>query len=629
MTRVMQKSVSYLVSEQELIAAYRRQHQRSWKSPRALGQSALLFAVAWLVAIGANISHSGYDGAIGGATKFVGMILALMPVMYLLGYWLWGDYVKKQFRERPAMREGYDLNWSEDGFNLRSESTDSFMRWTSLLSWLQDDLGFQIYVAKNSFFWLPRRAFSAEQWDDLRETLVRSGLSGNGNEQTASSPLRRRKSTLLKGRGGLWSRSSGVALLWTMLVLVSVTHFLFFPASWRGGVGNLFFVSTIPLILGILGAAILRLRASAFTLTSALLAVAIAFATIAFAWSFFRPPTSADASGSPFRIEPTLIVALILWFRYPSRTWLRRGAAILALTGASIALSSAVQSEGYLWHGSAQVRSWLQLKSPYDDAENSDPMDGIMADQLWGAQPSLILDAAKNFRPRVSGASNIYAMAVAADGTQQIFSREGRAALKFAEERFGKSYRGGMLLSNGTTNLMQTPLATLGNLSVAMDQFSARADPDTDIAFIYLTSHGSEDAELSTGLPNYAQLTLFSANAVADLLARTGIRRRIIIVSACYSGSWIPALANDDTIIVTASSKDRTSFGCDDRRNLTLFGENFLQGQSVRGGSLHDAFEAAQANIARQEAAWKIIPSKPQAYVGKNMKETWTRQFSK
>jgi Peptidase C13 family len=254
-------------------------------------------------------------------------------------------------------------------------------------------------------------------------------------------------------------------------------------------------------------------------------------------------------------------------------------------------------------------------------------MDGIMADQLWGAQPSLILDAAKNFRPRVSGKSNIYAMALAADGTQQIFSREGRAALKSAEERFGESYRGGMLLSNGSTDLMRTPLATLDNLSAAMDQFSARADPATDIALIYLTSHGSEDAELSTGLPNYTQLTLFTANAVADVLARTGIRRRIIIVSACYSGSWIPALANDDTIIVTASSKDRTSFGCDDRRNVTLFGEHFLLDKSAQRSSLKDIFEAARTNIERQEAAWKIIRSRPQAYVGKNMQSIWTQQF--
>lgn len=623
----MQKSVSYSVSEHELVAAYRRQHLRTWKSPRTLGQSALLFVIAWLLAIGANITHSGYEGAVTSATKFVGAVVVLMLPIYLLGYWFWGDYVKKQFCERPVMRETCEASWSEEGLQMRSESTDSSMRWTSLLSWLQDDLGFQIYVAKNSFFWLPRRAFSAEQWDDLRETLACSGLSGNGNEQTPSSPMRQGKPNLLKGRGSLWSRSSGVALLWVMLVLVSVTHFLFFPAGWRGGIGNLFFVSTIPLILGILGAAILRLRASAFALTSALLAAAIAFATIAFAWSFFRPLTSGDASGSTFRIESTLVVALILWFRYASRTWLRRGFAILALTATSIALSSALQSEGYFWQASAQVRSWLQLKSPNDESENVDPMDGIMADQLWGAQPGLVIHAAKNFRPHVAGRSNIYAMAVAADGTQQIFSREGRVALKFAEERFSASYGGGMLLSNGPTDLMQTPLATLDNLATAMDQFSARADPATDIAFIYLTSHGSKDAELSTYLPNYSSLTNFSAKSLAEVLARAGIRRRIIVVSACYSGSWIPALANDDTIIVTASSKDRTSFGCDDRRNVTLFGESFLQSKSTTQSSLQDIFDTARTNIARQEVAWKIIPSKPQAYIGKNMQTIWTQQF--
>ena len=166
----MQKSVSYSVSEHELVAAYRRQHLRTWKSPRTLGQSALLFVIAWLLAIGVNITHSGYEGAVTGATKFVGAVVVLMLPIYLLGYWFWGDYVKKQFRERPVMRETCEASWSEQGLQMRSESTDSSMRWTSLLSWLRDDLGLQIYVAKNSFFWLPRRAFSAAETSPVYPT---------------------------------------------------------------------------------------------------------------------------------------------------------------------------------------------------------------------------------------------------------------------------------------------------------------------------------------------------------------------------------------------------------------------------------------------------------------------------
>lgn len=629
----MNRSVSYSLSEKDLVAAYRRWHLRSWQSPKSLGQSALVFAIMWLVVVGANIMKSGYEGAIAGATVFVGLLVLLMPVMFLWGRWYMGWHGKRFFRQTPIMQAPCTTSWSEEGLHLCSELFESDMRWSGFDSWAEDAVAFQFYLSKLQFYVLPRRAFSDEQWEDLRDILQRSGMKQNGNApKAASSP----QPGQLDDKAGQprkplvrWSGVGGVILLWFILLLVSSIHAMLFPANWRGGLGDIFFRSAIPLIVGMVGALVLRIRASALWLTLALLVLAIGMQIAVLAWSFFGTPKSAQAFGQTLWTVSMVATAILVSLRYANRSWVRRGCAILALTAVNIGLSTVARAEPYFWYASAQVQSWLQLKPPEENNRNFDVMDRIMADQLWGAQPDLILDAARNYRPRVAGQPNVYGIAVAADGSQQIFSREGRAALKFAEARFGTNYRGGILLSNGVDDLLQTPLATVDNLAAAMDQISGRTDPASDIAFIYLTSHGSEDAELATDLPNYAQLTPVSAGAVAKVLAKAGIRRRIIIVSACYSGSWIPALANDDTIILTASAEDRTSFGCDDSRQLTVFGEALLEGTSAREKSLQHAFEAARTTIARQEADWRVTPSKPQAHVGKNMQDIWTRQFSK
>ena len=152
---------------------------------------------------------------------------------------------------------------------------------------------------------------------------------------------------------------------------------------------------------------------------------------------------------------------------------------------------------------------------------------------------------------------------------------------------------------------------------------AGRLDPAQDVALIYLVSHGAPDATLSTDLPNHRELAPISAESVADALGRARIKRRVIIISACFSGSWIPALASADSIVITAARKDRTSFGCDDTRRLTWFGEAFLEGPMAHGASLRDAFEAARKTVARWEAQERLTPSEPQVSVGRNMQAFW------
>ena len=46
-----------------------------------------------------------------------------------------------------------------------------------------------------------------------------------------------------------------------------------------------------------------------------------------------------------------------------------------------------------------------------------------------------------------------------------------------------------------------------------------------------------------------------------ETLDKSGIRWRVIVISACYSGSFIPAFTVSDTLIITASAADKTSLG--------------------------------------------------------------------
>lgn len=87
-------------------------------------------------------------------------------------------------------------------------------------------------------------------------------------------------------------------------------------------------------------------------------------------------------------------------------------------------------------------------------------------------------------------------------------------------------------------------------------------DAENDILLLILTSHGSR-AGLAVKAGRLAQ-TLTPSN-LADMLARTGMRYKVVVISACYSGVFVPRLANPDTLVITAADADHPSFGCRDK----------------------------------------------------------------
>ena len=84
---------------------------------------------------------------------------------------------------------------------------------------------------------------------------------------------------------------------------------------------------------------------------------------------------------------------------------------------------------------------------------------------------------------------------------------------------------------------------------------------------------------------------------------------------------FLDELKSDTTAIVTAADAEHTSFGCEEDRDLTWFGEAFLKDSLPGSASLEDAFQRAARLIAQREDAGHEIHSNPQLYVGELMKK--------
>ncbi len=230
------------------------------------------------------------------------------------------------------------------------------------------------------------------------------------------------------------------------------------------------------------------------------------------------------------------------------------------------------------------------------------------------AQRGLIDAAIGGFPQESAAVPRVFFLGFAGFGEERVFAEEIKFAAARVGEKFGSSRRS-LLLINDRRDLDSLPLATHANLRYALASLRRVMDPAQDVLFLALSSHGAENAMIevsNTGM----EPTGLSAAGLELLLAESGIRRKIIVVSACFSGAFIEPLADNDTIVITAASKDRTSFGCSDDRDLTYFGEAFFRDALPHAASLRAAFETARTDVRRREKEMKVKPSQPQAYFG-------------
>jgi hypothetical protein len=142
-------------------------------------------------------------------------------------------------------------------------------------------------------------------------------------------------------------------------------------------------------------------------------------------------------------------------------------------------------------------------------------------------------------------------------------------------------------------------------------------DVEQDVLFLYLTSHGSKHL-FSVRFPEL-DLADLRDTELRTILDQSGIKWRVIVVSACYSGSFIDALKNEHTLILTAAAANKTSFGCSNENDFTYFGDAYINTALRHTRSFIAAFDQARNIIAAREREEELVPSQPQIYVGKAM----------
>ena len=238
----------------------------------------------------------------------------------------------------------------------------------------------------------------------------------------------------------------------------------------------------------------------------------------------------------------------------------------------------------------------------------------IDIEETYYAQANLLSHSLYALSPERSGEVDLFFVGFAAYADQDVFRREVEQATVIFEQQFDAIGHTIALINNKST-INSVPLANHHNLRRAIGELAGRIALNEDIVVVFLSSHGAENGTIAVDMQNFG-LNDLSAQDLREIFDEAKIKWRIVIVSACYSGSFIEQLASPHTLVITAAAADRASFGCAQENEWTYFGRAYFD-QALKETPLFiPAFERAREIIAAREAAEEKTPSMPQVSIG-------------
>ncbi len=131
---------------------------------------------------------------------------------------------------------------------------------------------------------------------------------------------------------------------------------------------------------------------------------------------------------------------------------------------------------------------------------------------------------------------------------------------------------------------------------------------------VYFTSHGAPQGVLLNG-------QILPPRLMDEMVSDAcGERPTIVIISACFSGVFVPVMADSNRMILTAARPDRSSFGCSEADKYPYFDACMLQVLP----DVHDFVALGpkvQACVADRETETGMHPpSEPQLWVGPGLR---------
>lgn len=171
---------------------------------------------------------------------------------------------------------------------------------------------------------------------------------------------------------------------------------------------------------------------------------------------------------------------------------------------------------------------------------------------------------------------------------------------------------------------LKRPFGTRENLQRALQTMGTHMAPG-DTALVMLSTHGYINILANTaGQRDYPRITGEELNA---MLAPLQAYPTGVIVSACYSGSLIPALKSPQRWIMTAAAADRNSFGCNFSSTRTFFVDALLQSLEKQPASVSAWHQMTEKTVRRMETAAGLTrPSNPPLWVGPQAQERFAKQ---
>jgi hypothetical protein len=215
------------------------------------------------------------------------------------------------------------------------------------------------------------------------------------------------------------------------------------------------------------------------------------------------------------------------------------------------------------------------------------------------------------------GVVDAYVVSVALD-SDPVFGREAREAGRVLARRYAAAGHQIVLAGSDGSSASALPMGSPANVAATLARVAELMGPE-DVLILYTTSHGAPFGIVyNDGDQGFGAL---SPTKLWSMLSQLGIENRLLMISACYSGIFVPVLASDDSIVLTASSADRTSFGCQADNDWTFFGDALINQAMRKPQPLATAASEAGGLIGSWERQGKLTPSQPQVSIGRGARK--------
>ncbi len=231
------------------------------------------------------------------------------------------------------------------------------------------------------------------------------------------------------------------------------------------------------------------------------------------------------------------------------------------------------------------------------------PLSAIVLALIFGAVPA-----------GAAGFGNWAAVVVAGDwrahdGSQSPVFDDARRDLVADLERIGFRPQNIVQLSAQADRFGDSSLRKSSAHAMATALWDA-SQSATGGCLLYITSHGSPDGvRVGDDIVSPTDLAIMVNNAC-------GHNPAVVIVSACFSGIFIPAISAADRLVITAARPDRTSFGCSAKAKYTYF-DSCVLSVFASAHDFPDLGATAKACVAKEEQDTGMSPpSDPQVFVG-------------